>query len=390
MSAAHVAVIVVAAGSGSRLGADAPKAFVPLGSGTVLETALRGIRAARMPAQLIVVAPADRLDAARGIAQLVYGDDASALVTVIAGGQERADSVVAGLGALGPAVDTVLIHDAARALTPPELFDSVAERVAELGCGVVPALPVVDTVKRVLPDGEITDTLDRTELTLAQTPQGFPRHELEASYALAGAAATGYTDDAAIVSAAGHRVVTTPGRDRAFKITHPHDLARAEALLAGSSRETRTGIGVDAHAFGQTPPLRLAGVLWPEHPELSGHSDGDAACHAIVDALLAAAGLGDIGTIFGVDDPAVEGYAGLAFIRDAVALVVADGWTVESVAVEIVANAPRIGGRRAELEQVLGEAVGAPVSVAGTSADGLGLTGEGRGIGAVASALLSR
>ncbi len=418
---AAVAVIVVAAGAGSRLDLGVPKAFVPLANGTVLEAALNGVRLAGLLAQLVVVAPHDHLQEAARIAKRVYREDYDRLVTVIPGGAERADSVAAGLRALAPEIVAVLVHDAARALTPPELFDSVAGLVLKLGCGVVPALPVVDTVKRVLRDGEITGTLDRKDLALAQTPQGFPRGQLEGAYRGMGPAAITYTDDAAVFSAAGHRVVTTAGRERAFKITHPQDLARAEAILRDSSipagelpmlakgprlpsaeadrledtdtatsRVYRTGVGADAHAFGEVPPLRLAGVEWPEHPALAGHSDGDAACHAIVDALLAAAGLGDIGTVFGTDDPARQGYSGLAFIHDAVALLGSHGWRVHSVSVEIVANAPRISDRRDELERVLRDAVGAPVSVAGTTADGLGLTGEGRGIGAVASALVSR
>lgn len=401
----RAAVVVVAAGSGQRLGLGVPKAFAPLAGGTILDWSLRGIRRARRIAHVVVVAPPDRVEETAGIVQRVYGDDAARIVTVVAGGEERADSVVAGLRALGPDSSAVLVHDAARALTPPEVFDTVAGLVLELGAGVVPVLPVVDTVKRVLPDGEIAATLDRRELALAQTPQGFPRAQLEAAYGALGVAARGYTDDAAIHSAAGHRTVTTVGDERAFKITHASDLDRAEALLSGmgparraaapgveamAGRGYRTGVGADAHAFGDGSPLRLAGVDWPDHPALAGHSDGDAACHAIVDALLAAAGLGDIGTVFGVDDPAREGYSGLAFIRDAVALLKAEGWRVHSVSVEVVANAPRIGARRTELEAVLGEAVGAPVTVAGTTADGLGLTGEGRGIGAVASALISR
>ena len=414
-----VAVIVVAAGSGSRLGGGRPKAFVPLANGTILEAALSGIRHTGMLAQVVVVAPYDHLQEAARIARRVFRDDTDEFVTVIPGGQERADSVAAGLRALRPEIVAVLVHDAARALTPPELFDAVAGLVLKVDAGVVPVLPVVDTVKRVVRDGEVVGTLDRRDLALAQTPQGFPRQRLEAAYRLMGPAAATYTDDAAIYSAAGHRVVTTEGRERAFKITHPQDLARAAELLRGTSipagelpalargpllpggqldtledtgspKQFRTGVGVDAHAFGEGEPLRLAGVEWPGHPVLAGHSDGDAASHAIVDALLSAAGLGDIGTVFGVDEPAVAGYAGLAFIRDAVALVASHGWRIHSVSVEIVANAPRIGERRAELEAVLGDAVGAAVSVAGTSADGLGLTGEGRGIGAVATALLSR
>ncbi len=170
-----VAVVLVAAGSGSRLGAELPKAFVELGESTILEHAIGGVRRADVRAQLVVVAPGDRLEAALAIARRVYGDDATALVAVVAGGPERAHSVAAGLAALRPTVRAVLVHDAARPLTPPGLFDAVAAAVVELGSGVVPALPINDTVKRVAPDGEVADTLDRAGLVAVQTPQGFPR-----------------------------------------------------------------------------------------------------------------------------------------------------------------------------------------------------------------------
>ncbi len=192
----------------------------------------------------------------------------------------------------------------------------------------------------------------------------------------------------AIFAAAGHRVVTIPGSERAFKITVPADLARAEELLRGGA-ELRTGIGVDVHAFSDGVPLWLGGVHWPGLPGLAGHSDGDAACHAIVDALLAAAGLGDIGSVFGTDDPRYAGASGATFIREAVAILADAGWAARGVSVEIVANEPRIGPRRAELERELSALVGAPVTVAGTTSDGLGLTGGGGGVAAIATALLS-
>lgn len=395
-----VAVVVVAAGAGNRLAAGVPKAFAPLGGSTLLELAIDAVRQAGTLSQLIVVAPMDRLGEAAAIARRVYGDDDyGRLVTVIPGGAERADSVAAGLRALAPSVQVVLIHDAARALTPPELFDAVAGLVVKLGSGVVPVLPVYDTVKRMMPDGEVVGTLDRSGLVLTQTPQGFPRDLIGSAYAVMGPATISYTDDAAIVSAAGHRVVSTQGSERAFKITVPQDLLRAEAMLRGvpplgvqaPAPDLRTGVGVDAHAFADDVPLRLGGLAWPGEPAgLAGHSDGDAVCHAIVDALLTASGLGDIGQLFGTDDPATAGRSGAAFLRETVAFLHIKGWTVQNAAVEIVASRPRIGPRREEMEQVLSEALGAPVTIAATTTDGLGLTGEGRGVGAIATALVAR
>lgn len=397
LPAPAVAVIVVAGGGGTRLGAGLPKAFAPLAGTTVLETAITAVRRAGTPAQLVVVAPRAYLAEAERVARRGYGVEHGPLVAVVAGGAERADSVVAGLGAVLPSVRVVLIHDAARALTPPEVFDSVAGLVTELGCGVVPVLPVHDTVKRLLPDGEVVTTIDRTGLAVVQTPQGFPREMIAAAYRAIGAGAAAYTDDAAIVSASGHRVVSTPGSELAFKITLPQDLARAEALLRPTQAasplpdQLRTGVGVDAHAFEAGVPLMLGGVAWPEEPAgLAGHSDGDAVSHAIVDALLSASGLGDIGDVFGTDDPALLGQSGAYFIRETVAHLERHGWSVRNVAVEIVANRPRIGPRREEIERTLSACLGAPVTVAGTTTDGLGLTGEGRGVGAIATALVAR
>ena len=389
MSTPLVAIVVVAAGSGARLGSDLPKAFVELDGMTILERSLIGIQRSEVIAQLVVVVPSDRRAEASAIVSRVCGDAASGFATVVAGGAERVHSVIAGLAALLPSVQTVLVHDAARPLTPPGVFDAVTAAVVELGVGAVPTIPVVDTVKRIAPDGGVRETLDRSDLVAVQTPQGFPRAFIEDAYAAAGLAATSYTDDAAIVAAAGHPVIALDGSELAFKITVRSDLARAAALIRGS--DLRTGIGVDVHAFEAGVPLWLGGVLWPESEVgLAGHSDGDAASHAIVDALLQAAGLGDIGSVFGTSDPRFAGASGATFIGEALQLVSDAGWSVRGVSVEIVANEPKIGPRRAELERVLSGLVGAPVTVAGTTSDGLGLTGSGDGVAAIATALLTR
>jgi len=151
---------------------------------------------------------------------------------------------------------------------------------------------------------------------------------------------------------------------------------------------TRIGIGTDVHRLVAGRELWLAGLRWDSSDGLAGHSDGDCAAHAIVDAILSAAGLGDIGTLVGVDDPKHAGSASISFIQQAVTRVADEGLRIGNVSVQIIGNQPRIGARRAEAERVLGDAVGAPVSVSGTSTDGLGLTGRGEGIAAIATALL--
>ncbi|WOF23787.1 2-C-methyl-D-erythritol 4-phosphate cytidylyltransferase [Microbacterium betulae] len=395
-SSPRVAVIVVAAGSGTRLSAGAPKAFVGLDEHTVLRHCLRGVFDAR-PAQVVVVAPGDRVGEALADAQEAAGERRD-LVSVVAGGETRQRSVSAGLEAVWPDVETVLVHDAARALAPGDLVDRVVDAVDRTGWGVVPVLPVIDTIKRVEQD-RITGVVDRAELAAAQTPQGFRRDVLEAAYRVA---RTEYTDDSALVADAGHPIASVAGDARAFKITTPADLARARALVSGAPIAPvpgaavgpalpRVGVGTDVHAFGGEGSLWLAGLEWPGEPALSGHSDGDAVAHAIVDALLSAAGLGDIGSRFGTDRPELAGAHADAFLADTRAHLASAGWAVVNVAVQVQSARPKLAPRRAEAEAVLSAALGgAPVSVSATTTDGLGFTGRAEGVQAFAVALVVR
>lgn len=393
------ALIVVAAGSGTRLGRGVPKAFAQLAGAAVLEHALRDLE--RLRARIIVVVPSG------------YEADASTIAAragvgahVVTGGATRADSVLAGLEAAGDA-RFVLVHDAARALTPSTSFDRVRAALDAGAVAVVPVLPVVDTVRMV--DARLVDAadaadaaadvplgaiVDRQALRSMQTPQGFDAKVLRRAYAAAGEARADATDDAQLVQALGETVVAVPGDELAFKITTPADAERAESLLqeagmGSSAGEFRTGIGVDVHAFGGDGALWLAGLEW-EGQGLAGHSDGDVVCHAIVDALLSAAGLGDIGGLVGVDDPQHAGARGEVFVRAALERLGREGWAPVNVAVQVLGNRPRIGPRRDEAQRVLSEMLGTPVSVSGTTTDGLGATGRGEGVQAIATALIRR
>ncbi len=382
----RLAIVVVAAGSGTRLGLAHPKAFVAVGGRTLLEHALDGVFAQSEPAQVVIVAPASHRGEALSIGHRVAGAARDAL-TVVTGGDSRAASVAAGLAAVAAGVDVVLIHDAARALTPPEVFTRVVQRVRADQVGVIPALPVVDTIARRDSAGTVLGQVDRSELAAIQTPQGFP---LDAYRAAVAAIVPGaeHTDDASVFAAAGHPVVTVLGDDRAFKVTTPWDLRRAEQLVAGDHPSLRTGIGIDVHAYDDGRPLWLGGLYWPDEAGLAGHSDGDVISHAVCDALLSAAGLGDIGSRFGVDDPRFAEARGEVFLTATLELVNAAGFDVVNVAVQVVAQRPRFAARRHEVEALLTRTLGAPVSVAATTSDGLGFTGRAEGVAAIATAML--
>ncbi len=388
----RVAIIVVAAGSGTRLGGDAPKAFVGLDDHTILRHALE--RVVTFPgAQVVVVAPAGREGDALTEALAVFGDGRD-LVSVVTGGATRQASVAAGLHAVWPDVEIVLVHDAARALVPLGVFDRVVSAIDDGAAGAIPVLPVVDTIKRV-EEGEVVGVVDRSLLSAAQTPQGFRRDILEAAYRTA---RDEFTDDAALVAEAGHRIAAVLGDPLGFKITTPADLDRARSLvvrhphppvtLATSTALPRVGVGTDVHAFGGDGTLWLAGLEWPGEQALSGHSDGDAVAHAIVDALLAAGGLGDIGTHFGTDHPEYAGAHAGVFLQRTRALLAEAGLRIGNVSVQVQANRPRFAARRHEAEEVLSQALGAPVAVSATTTDGLGFTGAGEGVAAFAVALV--
>ncbi|WP_375231900.1 2-C-methyl-D-erythritol 4-phosphate cytidylyltransferase [Curtobacterium sp. MCPF17_018] len=394
------AVVVVAAGSGTRLGIGTAKAFVPVAGSLMLARALEPLFALPSPTLVVVVAPASHLDECRQVVGSVAGA-AVAYTAVVAGGADRHGSVEAGLAVLPDSVTTVLVHDAARCLTPAAQFSRVFDAVAAGdGAGVVPALPVTDTVKRV--DGDVVvETVDRAALVGVQTPQGFPLAALRRAYAVS---SQSETDDAGVFQAVGGTVRFVPGDADAFKITTPWDLGRAESIVRARTEATvgagagvraadavdavRFGLGVDVHAFDDASPCRVGLLDFPGEPGLSGHSDGDAVAHAVCDALLSAGGLGDIGGRFGTADPRYAGAAGDVFVRGAVALLADAGLVPVSVTVQVIGNRPRIGRRRDEMQDALSAVVGAPVAVSGTTTDGLGFTGRGEGLAAIATALV--
>jgi 2-C-methyl-D-erythritol 4-phosphate cytidylyltransferase/2-C-methyl-D-erythritol 2,4-cyclodiphosphate synthase len=259
--------------------------------------------------------------------------------------------------------------------------------VASLKAGevaVIPALPEVDTIKVIDAQGYVTSTPDRASLRRVQTPQGFTYAVLQSAHQNSADA----TDDAVLVADAGHKVRVIDGEERAIKITTPSDLATALRFM-GDAHSFSTGVGVDAHAFEQGRELWLAGLHWPDEVGVEGHSDGDVAAHAICDALFAETGLGDLGSNFGTSRPEYAGASGATLLKETYLLISNAGYSISHVSVQIIGNRPRIGARRAEAIATMSAALGgAEVAILATTTDGMGLTGEGKGIAAIASALV--
>jgi len=368
------AAIIAAAGSGERFGATLPKALISLGNRTLIEHAVAAL--APIASEIVICAPAGY---EKQIQELVGNE-----ITVVTGGTTRAQSVRAGIAALTGNNKYVLVHDAARALATTKLAERVLVALENGASAVIPGLELIDTVKSVDVNGHVTATPDRTTLRRVQTPQGFDLEILKKAHA-SGAEAT---DDGALVEAIGEKVLIIKGEEQALKITTPSDLATAISML-GTTSEFRTGVGVDAHAFAEGRELWLAGLHWPNETGVAGHSDGDVAAHAICDALFAASQLGDLGTNFGVDKPEYAGASGVTLLRETLRNISAAAFEISNVTVQIIGNRPKLAGRRSEAIAALSEALGgANVSVLATTTDGMGLTGEGRGIAAIASVLL--
>ena len=368
------AAIIAAAGSGERFGATLPKALITLGNRTLIEHAVAAL--APIASEIVICAPAGY---EKQIQELVGAD-----ITVVTGGTTRSDSVRAGITALTGKNKYVLVHDAARALASTQLARNVLAALEKGEVAVIPGLELIDTVKSVDSSGHVTSTPDRASLRRVQTPQGFDLEILKKAHS-SGANAT---DDGALVEAIGHKVLIINGEDRALKITTPADLATALSTL-GDSSEFRTGVGVDAHAFEEGRELWLAGLHWPNEVGVAGHSDGDVAAHAICDALFAAGQLGDLGSNFGTDKPEYAGASGVTLLKETMQKISSAGYSISNVTVQIIGNRPKLTSRRSEAIATLSAALGgANVSVLATTTDGMGLTGEGRGIAAIASALL--
>jgi 2-C-methyl-D-erythritol 4-phosphate cytidylyltransferase/2-C-methyl-D-erythritol 2,4-cyclodiphosphate synthase len=289
--------------------------------------------------------------------------------------------------------ELVLVHDGARPLVTPSLVSRVAE-AATLHGAAIPTLPVGETLKRMA-GSRVEGTVPREGVAAAQTPQGARRELLERAYAAIDPGGSGeFTDEAALLEAAGVEVVSVDGEATNLKITRPQDIELAEALLMARLGPPRVGQGSDSHPFGPGDGLRLGGLVIPEAPRLFGHSDGDVALHAVADALLGAAGLGDLGRLFPADDPATRGIDSRELLRAVVARLVEAGWRASSLDLSLVAARPRLGPLRLQtMREAIAELIGLEPDAVGAKASTGNLDGpegEGRSISATAIATVVR
>ena len=414
--ALRAAVVVVAAGRGERLGVPA-KVLLPLAGRPMLAHVLDAVEEAVSIEDVIVVVGAHTREAVEG---MIAAGPWGKVRAVVSGGEQRQDSVAAGVAAVPPSSDVVLVHDGARPLAPPALFDRCAAAAAETGAAIA-AVPVADTLKRVA-DGRVAGTVDRAGLWAAQTPQGFRRNVLvDAIARCAGLPAV--TDESGLCEALGIPVAIVPGEPSNLKVTRPEDVAVAEALLGGQAPPRpgpgapimggayvvgsphpgvpesgigggfpRTGTGYDVHRFVEGRRLVLGGVAIPHPVGLEGHSDADALLHAIADALLGAAALGDIGRHFPPSDPRFADADSRDLLREVGRLVVVAGYAPVNVDATVIAEAPRIGPHTAAMRAEIAGCLGLPteaVNVKATTNEGMGFVGRGEGIAALAVAVVA-
>lgn len=375
--------ILVAAGSSGRMGFPKLTARLP-GGETALSLSVRGLIQGGVDAIVFVVSE-DTKDAAQ-----IAAETLPIPCTFVPGGETRQESVRFGLAAAAAfAPEIAVIHDAARCMCTPALVRDCILSARKTGSGIA-AVPARDTVLLKGPEGEI-GTLPRDRLICTQTPQVFRYRDILAAHAKAAGEEYAATDDCSIYAKAGFTPTFVTGSDENFKLTTPADFARLSAMVG--SAVPAVGIGEDVHRLVEGRPLILGGVTIPYEKGLLGHSDADALAHAVMDAILGAAGLRDIGQLFPDTDPAYGGANSMALLHRAMEQVRAAGFSVINVDATIVAQAPKMAPHIPAMRENLSTAMGispAQVNVKATTTEGLGPEGEGKCIRATAAALLRK
>lgn len=373
---ASTVALIVAAGRGHRVGGELPKQYLMIGARSVLyQTVSVFLDHPEINAVRVVIHPDDRTLYDNAI-------DGLNLLEPVNGGETRQDSVRLGLQSFEElAPEKVLIHDAARPFVDKDLIFRVINAL-DHSPGAIPVLAINDTLKRGH-DGVVMDTVDRTTLWRAQTPQGF-RYAgiLSAHRATIGRK---LTDDSAVAEAAGLDVAMVDGNEMNIKITMPEDITKARLAEAGA--EYRSGLGYDVHRFKAGDHVTLCGVKVAHNRSLEGHSDADVGLHAVTDALLGAIGAGDIGQHFPPTDQQWRGVSSDHFLKHAGKIIIECGGSIANIDVTLICEAPKIGPHRQAMETRIASILGISedrVNVKATTTEKLGFTGRGEGIAAEA------
>lgn len=370
----RIASLLVAAGTGSRYGADTPKQFLPLAGKPVIRHAAEAL--ARCSDLLQPVGEPALVEVA--LVEVPH-------LPVVPGGATRQDSVRAGLEALSPhEPNIVLVHDAARPNIPAGTIPALLAAL-DRAPGAIPAAPVADTLKRAV-TGVITDTIPRDGLYRAQTPQAFRFATLLAAHR---AGFQGATDDASLLEAAGETVLIVPGAEDNIKLTYPEDLQRLERIMGGFT--PRVGTGFDVHVLEPGRPLMLCGVAVPHDKGLAGHSDADVGIHALCDAIYGALAEGDIGRHFPPSEATWKDADSARFLRHAAERIAARGGRLANADVTLICERPKIAPHAAAMQARLAALLDVPadrISVKATTTERLGFTGRGEGIAAQAAVCL--
>jgi 2-C-methyl-D-erythritol 4-phosphate cytidylyltransferase/2-C-methyl-D-erythritol 2,4-cyclodiphosphate synthase len=379
-----VVAIIVAAGGGKRMGGNLPKQFLPLAGRPLLDRSLSAFTGSPRIDGIVLALPPSLSNEVKESYQQV-----AKVIAVVDGGAERQDSVRNALTVVPEEAEIILVHDAVRPFVSQDLLDRCVELAEEHGA-VVPVVPVRDTVKQWNRAEKTLSTRDRSELMLAQTPQGFRAGILRDAYGRAGEEGRKGTDDASLVEGAGYPVIPLPGEEANVKITIPEDLRIAEGLLR-EPVDFRIGIGGDAHSLVEGRELWLGGVRIEHERGLLGHSDGDVLLHAIADAIYGALGEADIGQHFPPDREETEGIASRSIIAHARGRMTERGFGLVGIDAVVVCEepkmAPLVPAIRATIAGMLSLSEDR-VNLKGKTTEGMGFEGRKEGISAWAVALL--
>ncbi len=397
----RVAAVIAAGGTGTRIGSQLPKQFIQIGGKPILLWTVEAVLSVESVFEVIIALPSEHIAQAETIlSQRKWKTP----VVCVPGGETRQESVFHGVQRVSPGADLIMVHDAVRPFCSRETSLRVLEAAWRTGAAI-PGLPVTETIQRVSRGGRVLKTAPREELYTIQTPQCFHGTVLRAALERASREGFEGTDESSVVRWSGHPVTVVEGAAENIKITRPLDLEIAERLLRqpgvvharalaekGDKTMVRVGHGIDYHRLSEGRKLILGGVQIPHDKGLEGHSDADALTHAICDALLGAAALGDIGRHFPDSDPAHRDRPSLEFLREVKDKIAAAGWQVTNVDATLLAQRPRLSpyfeGMRCNIARTLGLDL-ASVSIKATTTEEMNAEGRGEGISAQAIVLLS-